>query len=152
MLKVASTRENSELHIRALQSSQIWMSSVTLQIDTSKFENCSFFSSSHGVSIGVNHTINLKIKKFDIFISTSEHMYKKHRSPEIVLASLFTWLLINMNSPLLNVSLCQISWFPPIQNNWNKIGPLTSRLFGPARNHGKTFSKLRQTTFSRILR
>ena len=62
------------------QSSQIWVYSVSLQTDISEFENCSFFSSSHGVSIGVNHTMNLNIKKFDIFISTNEHMDKKNRS------------------------------------------------------------------------
>ena len=101
-----------------MQSTQIWVSSFSLQINTSGSGNVSFFSSSHGLSIGVTHTINLKIEKFDISIFTSKHMEKKHKSPEIVLTSLFTWLLTNMNPKPLNSSLCQISWFPPTWNNF----------------------------------
>ena len=60
-----------------MQSSQIWVSRFSLQINPSEFGIVSFFSSSPGLPIGVNHTINQKIEKFDIFIFTSKHMDKK---------------------------------------------------------------------------
>ena len=68
-----------------MQSSQIWVSSFSLQISTSESANVSFFSPPCGLSIGVTHAINLKIEKFDIFTFTSKHMDKKQKSPEIVL-------------------------------------------------------------------
>ena len=49
-----------------MQSGQIWVSSFSLQINTSESGNILFFSSSRGLFIGVTHTINLKIEKFDM--------------------------------------------------------------------------------------
>ena len=108
MLKIASTREYSAVCMRRCNPPKFGC----LQINTSESGNVSFFSSFRGHSIGVTHTINWKIEKFDIFIFTSKHIEKKNTKkiappPEIVLTSLFKWLLINLNSPPLNASLCQ---------------------------------------------
>ena len=62
-----------------MQSSQIWVSSFSLQINPSEPGNVSFFSCSRGLSIGVTHIINLKIEKFDIFILTSKQTDKKQK-------------------------------------------------------------------------
>ena len=102
-----------------MHSSQIWVSSFSLQINTSESGNVSFFSYSRGLSTGVTHTIYLKIEKFDIFIT---NIWKKYIRPEIVLTSLFIWLPLNLNSPLLQASLCQIPWLPPTWNNWEESG------------------------------
>ena len=69
-----------------MQLSQIWMCSFSLQTNPSESENVWFFSSSHGLSSGVTHTINLKTEN-DIFIFTSKHIDK--HPPETALTSLF---------------------------------------------------------------
>ena len=61
-----------------MQSGEISVSSFSLQMKTSESGNVSFSSSSRSRSIGVTHTINLKIKKFDKCIFTSKHMDKKN--------------------------------------------------------------------------
>ena len=60
-----------------IPSNPIWVFSFSLQINPSESGNVSFFSSSRGTSIGVTHTMNLKIEKFDIFIFTSKRMDEK---------------------------------------------------------------------------
>ena len=58
MLKIASTRENSAVR-RFIFTDK-----------PSKPGNVSFFLLTHGLSVGVTHTMNMEIEKFDIFIFT----------------------------------------------------------------------------------
>ena len=125
MLKIASTRENSAVCMRGCNLAK-FRCPVPLYRWTLRKSGIAHSSRLLSLLMVFN-TINLKIKKFDIFISTSKHMDKKHRSPEIVLTPLFTRLLINLNFLPLNASLCLISWFPPNRNNWDKIGPFWFR-------------------------
>ena len=58
----------------------------------------SFFSSPFGLSSDVTHTINLKIEKFEIFISTRKNTGKNKNSSEIVLTAILSWLPISLNT------------------------------------------------------
>ena len=100
-----------------MKSSQIWMSSFSSWINPSEPENVSLFSFSCGLAAGVTQIMDLKVEKFDIFFFTSKYMDRKQKSPETVVISMFEWLLINLNSPPLYASLCQIFCFPPTWNN-----------------------------------
>ena len=64
-----------------MQSRQIWVSSFSLQTNSSESGNVLFFSSFRGLSIGLTHTINLKIEKFDIFIFLQANIWTKHINP-----------------------------------------------------------------------
>ena len=64
-----------------MESSQIGMSSFSLQINSSESGSVSFFSSPHVLSNSVTHTINVKIEKIDVFIFTSKHMDRKTKLP-----------------------------------------------------------------------
>ena len=73
-----------------MQSNQIGMSSFSSWINASERGNVSFFSLPYGLSGCVTQIMNLKIKKFGIFIFTSKDVGKNRKSPtEIVLTSIF---------------------------------------------------------------
>ena len=56
------------------------LSSCSSWINSQNIGNVSFFSLSCGLSSGVTQIMNLKAKKFDIFIFTCKHMDRKRKS------------------------------------------------------------------------
>ena len=70
-----------------MQSSKIRMSSSSSWINPSESGNVSLFS----FPCGSSNDVTLKVKKIDIFVSSSKNMNKK---TEIAAISIFGWLLM----------------------------------------------------------
>ena len=66
--------------------------------------------------ICVTHFMNSECKNLTFLLWKAVIGDESKRSP--VLTQTFAWLLIYLTSPSLNVSLCQVSCFPPTSNNF----------------------------------
>ena len=95
------------------QSSHISISSFFSWVNPADIGNVSFFSFSCGLSNGMTQIMNLTKFYIIFYLHKQTHGQKRKIRPEIGLTSIFEWLLINLNSPPLHASLCQIPDFPP---------------------------------------
>ena len=70
--------------------------------------------------------------------------------PEMVLTTIFVWLLINLTSPSLHPSLCEISFFPPSRNNFCAQRSYVTSLIGSTNKRvdkRSTFASLSPSEF-----
>ena len=87
----------------------------------------SLFSFPCGLSTGVTHTTNLKIK--NLTISSPQAKVWTKKSTEIVLTSTFVWLPNNLNSPPLLMNLrAKVCGFLQLGANKGKLRLLTCGL------------------------